>query len=56
MKAIYMSRSGPGYKGAAGEARAPRRPRDDQSRLYIATTHAPPRPRLCCNATFAPST
>ena len=25
-------------------------------RLYMVMTHAPPNPRLCCNATFAPST
>ena len=27
-----------------------------QLRLYIVITHAPPRPRLCCSATRAPST
>ena len=27
-----------------------------QSRRYIVITQAPPRPRLCCSATFAPST
>jgi hypothetical protein len=47
-------------RGRCGRSwlRALRRPRQlpKSAFLYIATTAAPPRPRLCCSAIFAPST
>jgi hypothetical protein len=51
-----MRPSGRGHKGAAGEVTPFAGRSCDQSRRYMATTHAPPSPRLCWSATFAPST